>query len=596
VIPIIRYDENTAESPGWEGAREKREPEAAVIPGGGQETKPVSFVFFPGDSAVFSLLPAEFQNAGVFGDIQEALDFYSAKVKPAKGGGEPPGHGGAGKDDRFAIQENGDMPGHEGAGLLLVVNGLDYYRNISRLQREPDAFLLQALIKLRAASGAAGVKLLMPEDKSTGQSLLIDLMSQGFYDFWFLSALDSRLFQEILHTERSFRQLEAYLGTLPPPAVPEWETQETWRIKLKNTSLLVKTWLDKKKALAQRVKPGWRRVSALVTFPATPEAPVAAEPDFRTPAYEGQASVAPVSVASAFGGPIPEPPAAVPPASVVPPVIVPLERPVRKKGWLPFKSKGTAAQANSRAGSTALFFSEEDCLLTYALACLTAACLAEAGGKTLLVELPGSGSRLERALDLDQPEKSLRGALRDFALGARGQWRNYCFHSSGLYGGRLHLLPEGHIEEALYPSWDGFLASLVHWAIVEEQYAYVIYLGFGNQTSLCWKNSLICRQRIIAFSPWTPSFDDASYAERRWQSRCLPVFDGSWGAEQIKKRMNAWASGEYAIIPQAVKKDFIGMAAPGRKNIRISEESRQCLMGLWECFTPEKNGWEGRLL
>lgn len=220
--------------------------------------------------------------------------------------------------------------------------------------------------------------------------------------------------------------------------------------------------------------------------------------------------------------------------------------------------------------------------MTYALAFLMAAHLAGSGSKTLLVELPGGDSRLEKALGLYQPEKSLREALQDFASGTRGPWQNYCFHGDRPDYDLLDILPQGQIEKKLYPFWDGFFASLVHWAIMEEQYTYVFYLGFGDRASLCWKDSLVCRRKIIAFSPWTPSFNEAPYLQGKWQSRCLPVFDGSWGEERIKKQMKNLALEQYVIIPPAIKKDFISLTALSGKYEGVSGESSQCLSDLWQ--------------
>ncbi len=524
---------------------------------------PVGFIFLSGDSPLLALLPAGYENNGVFQDFQEAIAYYSKNKQR-------------------------DASGQKVSELILVINGLNYYRNVSLLQREPEALLLQSLIKLRTAAGGAGIKLLMPEEKSTAQNLLIDLMSQGFYDFWFLAGLDSRLFQEILITTRSFRQLEAYLGTLPLPVIPEPEEgRRLWQVRLQKGSRLLQVWLSNKIGFTKGGKRSlWRKPAS----PAEVKAMAAAPASEVTPALAAT-SVPPSAAAS--------PPAlvaaAVPPSEATPEPTAKalteetlLEAPAPRQ-WLPLpkiklhiKMKKQKTTEMPRAGSTALFFSEEDCLLTYALAFLTAAHLAGGGGKTLLVELPGSGSRLGKALGLYLPEKSLSAALQDFAAGARGPWQPYCIRGAGPDYALLDILPQGQIEKKLYPFWDSFLASFVHWAIMEEQYTYILYLGFGEQASLCWKDSLVCRSKIIVLSPWSPSFNEAPYLQGQWKSRCLPVFDGSWGAEQVKKQIKDLALEQYFIIPPAVKKDFIALTALEGRRRDVSAETRQCLAALWQ--------------
>lgn len=593
----------------------------------------MDFIFFSSDSPLLSLLPAQYTAAGIFRDFQEAIAHYSKR-----------------KPEESSAQNTGQR--------ILIVNGLNYYRNVSLLQREPEALLMQSLIKVRTVAGDAGIKLLMPEEKSTGQNLLIDLMSQGFYDFWFLSGMDSRLLGEVLSTARSFRQLEAYLDTLPPPAIPEPEEgRRLWQIRLKDGSRLLKAWLEKRiditreeklrlwrkpapvavvtpvvvgasvlapapaSALALTPTPALTPTSALTPAPASMPGP-AGFPDpvpvtVRAPdsisalmSDSVPALAATPSLAAGPSPPLPPSPSGPVPLPAPAPGLVPAQAPVvfpspaaatvkltpepllkatSPKQWLtyknfklPIKSKKQQTPEVPRSGSTALFFSEEDCLLTYALAFLMAAHLASSGSKTLLVELPGGDSRLEKALGLYQPEKSLREALQDFASGTRGPWQNYCFHGDRPDYALLDILPQGQIEKKLYPFWDGFFASLVHWAIMEEQYTYVFYLGFGDRTSLCWKDSLVCRRKIIAFSPWTPSFNEAPYLQGKWQSRCLPVFDGSWGQERIKKQMKNLDLEQYVIIPPSIKKDFISLTALKGKNEGVSGESCQCLSDLWQ--------------
>ncbi|MDR1194304.1 MAG: hypothetical protein LBK98_09115, partial [Peptococcaceae bacterium] len=162
---------------------------------------PVYLVGFPQDTPILGLLPADFGAAACFDDCPAAADFFRER------------------------EVAGPTP-------TILVNCLPFYRRVDLLKSDSDGVLLEQLSALREAVGDGGVKLLLPEEKNGDQNLLIDLMSQGFYDFWFLTALSTALLREILSESRDFRALEAYLSTLPLPQIRAAAAGKGWAGKL----------------------------------------------------------------------------------------------------------------------------------------------------------------------------------------------------------------------------------------------------------------------------------------------------------------------------------------------------------------------------
>jgi len=436
------------------------------------------------------------------------------------------------------------------------------------MQSEPDADLLHQLTILRKTARGLGIRMLIPEERNADQNLLIDLMSCGFYDFWFLTALNAALIDEIIRTKRDFRAMEAYLAVLPAPAVA---VQPALGLHNRIAKLLhVPT--DLEKTIGKWLDAGQKRWDIL-----------------------GEASVKAKRIGrSSIKARKEEPVLCDQAADKCAPQTDALSISTSQTGAL---SAGTLSTGALSTGDTALFFSEEDCLLPYALAVLSARHLASGGAKTLLVELPGSGSRLAVTLGLRHPGRNLHSALRDYAAGGQGDWRGYCFNGPELYHDHgaidhaayckrlpqmLYFLPDDHIEEKMYPHWDGFLVSLIHWALMEERFSNILYVGFGSPDSLCWKKGLVCSHKIIAFPPWPSGFNSVPDLERHWQKGSLPAFDGSWGMGYIHKEAKSLRLKNYLIVPGAVKDDFISMVAFERSGSDISPESLQCLHTLWD--------------
>jgi hypothetical protein len=252
------------------------------------------------------------------------------------------------------------------------------------------------------------------------------------------------------------------------------------------------------------------------------------------------------------------------------------------------------------SGGTVAFFSAEDSLLPYSLAVLTGLWLAGSGRKTLLVELPGGDNRLGVALGLRHPEKNLRQALLGYQEGRRGDWRRYCVSGPQLareplafdqtsYAATLPedllFLPDQHTKEDLLPCWEGFLGSLIHWAILEERCFYILYVGFGEEKAGRWKKGLVCGQNVVGFPPWPAGFNAAFAAQKSAAGNCLPAFDGSWGPGQIKKEAAAGGRSLF-IVPPEIKKDFLSITAFQGKWANFSPESRRCLETLCRSFHP----------
>ena len=656
-------------------------------PGGAAQIKPVYFVYFPDNSPVFSLMPSQYITRGAFSDIQEAMVYFSAHndatdTAAHNAASEPASYGDA--------AEPTISDAKQAESKIVLINCLDYYRRLSRSQKEPDAVLLQQLVALKEADALLGIRLLMPEDKNTDQNLLIDLMSQGFHDFWFVPSLNRRLLHSILDTRRSFRDMEAYLGTLPPPDLPQDEEGRGSLAGFLLSSLpaggALGRWIGKsgepqaKKAKAQNraddrleisapsrmdgdEHPDMRRpaetdsfafpdarhdetVDLAMDFSAaaksamhgvkglfhredkrtgqeeavllnavlTPDAAAlhscgAAATETEAPAREGAMApyrfAAPPDDAEAPDMHVPLSYSAAAPGSAGSPSLgARVSGIVRRK-----PGRETLPAANLPASATILFHSEEDCVLPYALASMTASLLASSGGKTLLVELPGSGSRLAETLGLRHPERNLHDALRRYASGEPGPWRRYCFNGRELLGdpqatdrsqrskrlpAALYFLPDSYTEESLFSHWSGFLASLIHWAIMEEQFSYIVYVGFGDTASRCWSKGLVCGHKVIVLSPWPAGFNAVPQLQSIWRKGCLPAFDGSFGRGYIDREMKTMQRKEYLVLPRAVREDFLQMAALERDIADLSPESLACISAMCASFAQRENRRDDR--
>ena len=208
---------------------------------------------------------------------------------------------------------------------------------------------------------------MLPPEKNRDQELLIQLMGQGFYDFWFTDSLNESSLGLVLEERRSFRELEAYLETLPlPEAAPpakswreqtqRWLTEAEKRLRLKG--------LGKGGASFKR-KTG--RIYCLPLKHLLSKRKIGLF--FLFLLRKGKR-----------------------------------KRPAVRKLWM--------AKDGS---SSAFFYSRDDSLLIYTAALLTALQLAEEGAPVLLLELPGSGSRLATALGLRHPRRNLRCFLEEFS-------------------------------------------------------------------------------------------------------------------------------------------------------------------------------------
>ena len=654
--------------------------------GGAARIKPLYFIYFPDNSPLFSLIPPQYLPRGVFGDIQEAIAFFSAHGDTNEA---------ATSDTTARDRETNDSAKVE--DKVVVVNCLDYYRRLSRLQKEPDAVLLQQLVALQESDATLGIRLLMPEDKNADQNLLIDLMSQGFHDFWFVASLSRSMFHTVLDTRRSFRDMEAYLCTLPPPDVPQGDEGRDGIAGFLLSSIPGGGFLGKCLGgvggpQVKKEKGGSRKQAIFPKGDAPDKAPdldrspkVGSMPDLgrspevdRTPDFDRTPETAAqfafpdtqpedtvnlamdfsVAAKTAIRGvqglfhreagsakqteaasplysdaaapdaftlpthdtaaPFPDDAttpydAAAPYDVAAPDVVVPLSHsaaaPGRAGSLSPGARLGGLVRRKQAYGSipatslppsaTVLFHSEEDCVLSYALASMTAALFASSGGKTLLVELPGSGSRLAETLGLRHPERNLHGALRHYASGETGSWRQYCFngpelcqdpcaidranHSKHLPR-ELYFLPDNHTEAGLFPHWGGFLASLIHWAIMEEQFSYIVYIGFGDTGSRCWGKGLVCGHKVIVLSPWPAGFNAAPQLESVWRKGYLPAFDGGCGRGYIDREMKTMQRKAYFVIPRAVREDFLQMAALERDIADLSPESLACVSAMCGSF------------
>ena len=69
---------------------------------------------------------------------------------------------------------------------------------------------------------------MLPTEKNQDAGLVVELVGQGFYDFWFADTLDEAGLARILGERRGFRELDAYLSSLPRPEILSRQEEKGW--------------------------------------------------------------------------------------------------------------------------------------------------------------------------------------------------------------------------------------------------------------------------------------------------------------------------------------------------------------------------------
>ena len=465
-----------------------------------------------------------------------------------------------------AVSLTGKEAGREpGAGVdggekeVYLINALNFYRTCPLWKKEPEKLLLRQLCQLRQAvreaEGEGEYKILLPPEKNRDQELLIQLMGQGFYDFWFTDSLNESSLGLVLEERRSFRELEAYLETLPlPEAAPpakswreqtqRWLTEAEKRLRLKG--------LGKGGASFKKED----RPDLLPSF----EAPLVKKEDrtvFSFFASEGKKK----------------------------------ETAVRKL-WM--------AKDGS---SSAFFYSRDDSLLIYAAALLTALQLAEEGAPVLLLELPGSGSRLATALGLRHPRRNLRCFLEEFSEKQEPDFDAYAFTGPELakdpqsfdppeaarrYPSCLTILPDDHTPAGIRPLWESFLAAWLQWALVERNFAFLFFVGFGEEA---WQNiggRPPGRQTILAVQPWPDSLNYAVREQTRLGERGLVLLEEK-GTAAAKRELREGET-RWLTVESGAVEDFIALISFQSRPGSYSEASCRLVREIAEFLKNRETG------
>ena len=715
-------------------------------------------------------------------DLIKSTPLESERIKPAAPESESGESAAPGSDlIKSAAPESERIKPAARESEIAVVNCIDFFRHISAFKKEPEAILLRMLISLKEANGSLGIRILLPESKNSDQELLIDLMSKGFNDFWFLSALNKTLFAEILRESRDFRGMESYLSTLPLPSAakagspggsdakgminkivatcaalggqdaagkltglgrsglagkpggfggsgltgrpgglgslvgfgkagdlikairskgsPRGEQEDRLIIGSDGSPVVGSDGspvvgpdngqitrseriasLDAKAAAANdehdayadfavnfgsiakgisegigkiRIKGGEdngdrvfkgaltpvedNRTDALgreLRFSEYNDAQYKdaqyddvgyADAQYDTAGYDidgrdgvrhdgagydsaglDSAGYADAEQADAWYADakrdIVGHADAIPLTSVANKPDDSRCRGLISAGVSRLTRRRDHSDAPLPAGATVLFHSEEDSVMPYALAYMTATRTALAGRKTLLIELPGSGSRLADILGMRHPERNLSRAIQHHITGSDGSWRRFCFngpeyHRDPLASDRvrrhskmpdlLYFLPDNHTDAKQSLYWDGFIASLIQWAIIEAGFVFIIYAGFGNPEDAVWKKNLLCANKIITHSPWPCGFNAVAGSEATWRADGVPAFDSSWGDSYIHREIKAMGLKKYFIVPGAVKEDFIKIMSYERDFSYVSAESGRFINEICHSFNTK---------
>lgn len=565
-----------------------------------ERRKKVNLVYFSPETAAALRWPAEYAPGAAF------ADFRQAAAEPAA---DP-------VDEALAGQGKGSLAG---AGELWLVNCLNFYRRLPLWKREPEKLLLKGLTELREAAGAAEIKLLLPTEKNQDAGLVVELVGQGFYDFWFADTLDEAGLARILGERRGFRELDAYLSSLPRPEILSRQEEKGW---LREGQRWLAGWSERlslKEAALGGSTPVDRREEETASNEALLDREASRAAESQSPAREGAARADPDSAEA--------------------PAVLAAARTEAREGarLLDFrrtreKERGTFSglsgglgrvfgrqssirrslkqqresgpfgesegrvlpvESPGRLGTTALFYGEDDSMLVYASALLTAFQLSERGAPVLVVELPGSGSRLGSALGLRHPGRNLRCLLERLSRGGQVELDRCCFTGpdyardeasfdlaspAASYPECLWFLPDDCTPaEASGACWERFCAELLTWALLEKGFPYIFYVGFGPTALQIAGAKPPGRFVCFAAQPWPASFQRYFQLRKLWSGGSVFLY-GEEGKEAVARELKEKKTS--LIVPRAAIDEFVRLSFFERKKGGFCREAEDLAAGL----------------
>lgn len=465
----------------------------------------------------------------------------------------------------------------------ILINGFDHYRQNWKPKQKPNKILMNQLKELKLSLPTSRLKILLPEEKNLDQDLLIDLMQEGFYDFWFLEVLTSKRLKEILFSNREFEDLEQYLATLPVPDIGATIEAAVDRQAQGFGSLiqnLIK--LDPQKIKADIMDKLWPPMEASPFI----ETSLDQADDVKCTTFQPSAAIKNKVNLSKNQEDKPYQ------ASEDEQVNL-LEEPLQ-----------VADRSPAICSGTAFFWSDDDGLLPYAVSFLLAYYLAKAGFKTALMEVPGLKPRLGAALGIRHPIWNLRSALRQFAAGQETFYQQCIFNSSLFlhshlaydqnsfikkFPEQLYFLPDaseedGTKEAMLYPHWEKFLISWIQWAMYSQKFQFIFYCGYGTSNFQETVLKQMSYYKIIALHPWANGFNQAQQMSARWPEQT--IFLWSRDAPNYNKEVKAISGTRSFLIPDAVYQDYLGISAFRQSPDHLQPETVGFLTGLAQLFLP----------
>jgi len=425
---------------------------------------------------------------------------------------------------------------------IVLINGLDHYRRTWKHKEEANKILTDYLQTIKQYLPDSHIKIFLPEEKNTDQELLINLMQQAIYDFWFIDNINEEELLTMLSLNRTFADVEKYLNTLPLPVL---SGSNEARLLTNNIFRPLIFFRQQKSILnkTQGIKEGlWDRLW-----------PKKAEVPFNDRSDENM-----IRRLQSIDNPI-------------------------------------------RAG-TAFFWSEDDCLLTYGIAFLLAYFLAASGYKTVLAEVPGRQPRLGISLGIRHPFWNVRSALSKFALEQSCRFNKFVFNGKAFRNSReaydrhhyvknypdlLYFFPDGSEEEwpkeeELKNKWESFMISWLQWAMFQENFQFIIFCGFGHSFYQDVVLKRVAYLKALIAHPWAGGFKLAQEAENMWPGKNL--FLWSHPSPSLKKETKKLPRKQCFQVPYTIYTDFINITSFLQPPDELQAESAKFLEKVGQSF------------
>lgn len=431
--------------------------------------------------------------------------------------------------------ENGGMDGAAAADVLLI-NGLDHYRQEWKRRQNPDRLLLEGVLLLQSRWPCSRIKLLLPERKHQDQELLTDLMQNSIYDFWFTDRIRQGGVSELIDHHRDFAAVEQYLGTFPAPPAAVVPPSGLTGTPLQLESL---------KGVGQSIKEVITNITRTTREDLQVLCPDRQNGGLCPSAKPGGSAI----LWSEDDG------LSLYAASVL------LACRLADHGYKTLLTEipGQRPRLGTALGIRHPVWNMRNALSRFA-----------AGQENFYQTCIYNGEKYlkdNRAYDRHEFVRCFPELLFFCPDADESPWQN---------------------QDEFQKDWALFLVSWMQWAMFHERFHFILFIGFGQGSFQECVLKQISYWKIMVLNPWANGFNKAREISARWPEQSLFLWSHETTAIKNKGPLPGGAGN--LLIPSQLQKDFLEMAAFTRRPEKLHEESIRFLDDLRRAISEEPSG------